>query len=46
MRSGDQQPDAKFSYVSMEDRIPQDHPLRAMRALVDAALTECRPASP
>ncbi len=40
MRGGDQQPDAMFSYVSMEDRIPQDHPLRAMRTLVDAVLQE------
>ena len=27
-----------FSYVSLEDRIPADHPLRAMRAMVDEAL--------
>jgi hypothetical protein len=33
MRSDDRQPDAVFSYVSMESRIPQDHPLRAMRTL-------------
>src|SRR5437879_4472902 len=43
MRGGDPQPDAMFSYVSMEDRIPQDHPLRAMRTLVDAALREMSP---
>src|SRR3989441_604159 len=43
MRGGDQEPDAMFSYVSMEDRIPQDHPLRAMRTLVDAALQEMSP---
>ena len=43
MRGGDQQPDAMFSYVSMEDRIPQDHPLRAMRGLMDAALREMSP---
>ena len=24
-----------FSYVSPEQRIPKDHPLRAIRALVD-----------
>jgi hypothetical protein len=28
---GDQGPDAMFSYVSAEDRIPADHPLRAIR---------------
>ncbi len=32
-----------FSYMSMEDRIPQNHPLRAMRSLVDAVLTEMSP---
>jgi transposase len=28
-----------FSYVSLEERIPAEHPLRPMRALVDQALT-------
>jgi transposase len=43
MRGDDRQPDAMFSYVSMEDRIPQDHPLRAMRTLVDGVLREMSP---
>jgi len=43
MRGGDPQPDAVFSYVSMEARIPQDHPLRAMRTLVEAVLKEMSP---
>src|SRR5216683_1714912 len=43
MRGDDRQPDAVFSYVSMESRIPQDHPLRAMRTLVDACLGEMSP---
>ena len=27
-----------FSYVSLEERVPQDHPLRAIRKLVDEVL--------
>src|SRR5512135_400501 len=38
VRGNDQQPDAMFSYVSAEQRIPQDHPLRPIRQMVDAAL--------
>src|SRR5215467_281206 len=34
MRGGDQQPEAMFSDVSIEDRIPAEHPPRAMRTLV------------
>ena len=32
-----------FSYVALESRIPTDHPLRAMRTLVDPILTELSP---
>ena len=32
-----------FSYVSIEDRIPQDHPLRGMRRLLDPVLAELSP---
>ncbi len=32
-----------FSYVSLESRIPEDHPLRAMRELVDTALKRLSP---
>src|SRR5262245_46644801 len=38
MRGDDRQPDAMFSYVSAEQRVPKDHPLRAIRALVDDVL--------
>jgi transposase len=40
MRGDDRRPDSMFSYVSAEERIPQDHPLRAIRALVDEILRE------
>ena len=40
MRGDDRQPDAMFSYVSTEERVPQDHPLRAIRALVDDVLRD------
>ncbi len=38
MRGDDQQQSGMFSYVSLEERIPQDHPLRAIRKGVDEAL--------
>jgi transposase len=38
MRGDDREPDSMFSYVSPEQRIPKDHPLRAIRALVDDVL--------
>jgi transposase len=38
MRGDDQQQGAVFSYVSLEQRVPQDHPLRAIRPMVDEAL--------
>ncbi len=34
---------AMWSYVPMEQRIPPDHPVRAMRPLVDAVLRELSP---
>ena len=30
----------RFSYVALEKRIPADHPLRALKALVEPVLTE------
>jgi len=38
MRGDDQQQSEMFSYVSLEDRVPQDHPLRKIRELVDQIL--------
>ena len=38
MRGEDQRPEQLFSYVALETRIPEDHPLRAIRVLVDDAL--------
>ena len=40
MRGDDRQPDSMFSYVSSEQRVPADHPLRAICALVDDVLRE------
>jgi len=38
MRGADHQQSRMFSYLSAEERVPKDHPLRAIRAMVDAAL--------
>ena len=38
MRGDDQQQSGMFSYVSLEERVPQDHPLRAIRKLADEIL--------
>ena len=40
MRGEDQQQDQLFSYGSMEERVPADHPLRPIRLMVDQALKE------
>lgn len=38
MRGADEQPGSMFSYVSLEERVPSDHPLRAIRRITDRAL--------
>jgi transposase len=43
MRGDDEQQLDVFSYVSPERRIPQDHPLRSVRAMADDALRDLRP---
>jgi transposase len=35
-----------FGYVSPEQRIPQNHPLRPVRAMADEALRELKPGRP
>jgi hypothetical protein len=43
MRGDDEHPDGIFSYRRPEERIPADHPLRPIRAMVDTALRELSP---
>jgi transposase len=43
MRGIEPQQDALFSYVSLESRIPADHPLRALKRMVDTALAALSP---
>jgi transposase len=43
MRGRDRESGKLFSYVSPESLVPQDHPLRAIRALVNAALERLSP---
>ena len=43
MRGSDQQQHRMFSYISPEQRVPQDHPLRPIREMVNTALAELSP---
>src|SRR5271169_1147306 len=43
MRGQDRQQSAMFSYVSPEERVPVEHPLRPMRAMADVALKALSP---
>ena len=43
MRGDDPQQAAMFSYILPEERVPQDHPLRAIRGMVDVVLQELSP---
>jgi transposase len=43
MRGDDQQQNHMFSYLSPEQRVPKDHPLRAIRTLVDEVLKQLSP---
>lgn len=40
MRGDDPQQAAMFSYISPEERVPQEHPLRCIRVMVDTVLQE------
>jgi transposase len=44
MRGDDRRQGSMFSYVSLEQRVPESHPLRPLRAMVDQALVELSPA--
>ena len=43
MRGDDQQTGYVFSYLSPEERVPADHPLRLIRRMTDAALSRLSP---
>ena len=43
MRGEDQRQSAMFSYVSLEQRVPEDHPLRKLLPMVNEALAELSP---
>jgi transposase len=43
MRGDDRHPDALFSYIRPEQRVPVDHPLRSIREMVDTVLRELSP---
>lgn len=44
VRGADRKWEGMFSYVRVEERVPSGHPLRAIRTLVDAVLSELSPA--
>jgi len=43
MRGEDSKQEAMFSYLSPEKRVPDEHPLRRLRAMVDTVLGEMSP---
>ena len=43
MRGNDQQQASMWSYISPEQRVPQDHPLRQIRSMTDQILTQLSP---
>jgi transposase len=43
MRGDERDQDGMFSYISLEQRVPQDHPLRSVHKLTDAVLQTLSP---
>src|SRR5579863_6608404 len=43
MRGHDEEQESMFSYISLEKRVPLDHPLRRVREMTDRALRELSP---
>jgi hypothetical protein len=43
MRGQQERSGSLFSYISIEDRIPANHPLRRIRKLADKALDRLNP---
>ncbi len=43
MRGSDERQPTMFSYISAEERVPANHPLRSLRALVEPVLKELSP---
>ena len=43
MRGPDAQQDTMFSYLSPDERVPKDHPLRRVRAMVDVIMSALSP---
>jgi transposase len=43
MRGNDEQQGTVFSYINLEDRVPQSHPLRRIRQMTDSALRQMSP---
>ncbi len=45
MRGNDEHQGAMFSYISPEQRVPKDHPLRPIREMVNEVLKDLRKTS-